>query len=258
MEKQKIARVFSADADTLIFINITEHILKYYANDKIILIWDYPTVTNSYISFDYEGITDMLSFFDYFFNNINKYLPNAEEGNYYLYLNDMNLSKIYGIKAICGSNWLNCSLLRASAVPKTHNAFYNMAYVFQPRLAFLVEKVASIVPSSWTDVSKSPISFDNNIASPLSSYESVGTVKRVTFYNGDAYLTLKAQACPKSAERFSWSKNITDCSIRTLGLHFYSQFKGLMKNYMLTQKFAGNASYCSCQAEDCANCRDLS
>ncbi|KAI3662163.1 hypothetical protein MP638_002149 [Amoeboaphelidium occidentale] len=257
MRKNKIPRVFSADADTLIFVNVTEHILKHFADDKIILMWNYPTVSNSYISFDYEGITDMLAFFDYFFTHLSLYLPNVKEGNFFLYMNDMNLSKIYGIKAICGSNWETCPLLANDSVPKNHDAFYNTAYVFQPRLAFLVEKVAAIIPSSWTDSSKSLLSFDNNIASPLSIYETVETLKRVTFYNGGTYLTLKSEACPAILEEFPWTESGTNCSFQTLGLHFYSYYKNLMSNYTLTEKFVGDDSYCSCLTDGCDNCAGL-
>ena len=44
MEERKLQRAFSADADTMIYVNVTEYLHRYHAEDELILTWNYPLV----------------------------------------------------------------------------------------------------------------------------------------------------------------------------------------------------------------------
>mmetsp|Transcript_12390 Transcript_12390/g.20957 ORF Transcript_12390/g.20957 Transcript_12390/m.20957 type:complete len:328 (+) Transcript_12390:290-1273(+) len=149
MSKESIQRVFYADADTMLYQNLTEVVHRHFPTTDLAFIYSPPTVTVSYALLSTRGLGDILEFMRQVFRQWHDVFLLAKASDFHAHVNDMIAVKMYSLRSI-GLQNVHCVHLQLHKGNFwcLRKMYYNgsMTVDYQPKIPFQSLSEVSLSP----------------------------------------------------------------------------------------------------------------
>eukprot|EP00276_Gloeochaete_wittrockiana_P008716 CAMPEP_0184652034 /NCGR_PEP_ID=MMETSP0308-20130426/9695_1 /TAXON_ID=38269 /ORGANISM="Gloeochaete witrockiana, Strain SAG 46.84" /LENGTH=359 /DNA_ID=CAMNT_0027086649 /DNA_START=456 /DNA_END=1535 /DNA_ORIENTATION=+ len=249
MKREKIGRAFYADADTLIYDDVTELDALYHKDSKFAIMWHLPTVSISFAIVSHEGVKDFLQFVQQMYKQWRQIVPPRLSADMiHQYSNDMYAMRLYSVRNKNAES-LHCSNLGLPAghpiCAKKMNLEISKRVSYQPK--YSVSSLADAHGGTLfeNNIGDDPYNLFDVIHPPGNNKYRTTLLKQVMWLDGRPYLRVNGTYPADKVER-----------VLAVGLHFQNMKKALMRYFMRDYKDTScqRNTPCLCVTVLCTEC----